>query len=220
MVVLLAITAPFASIFGAMNIIFRVPDFFNYEFDRTEVSRSLDLGIGNSELSNFFSKFMLHSHDKFSLVTEYQGTQRELFTQLEASVAGNLRMILDILMVVAVISLIVMVFIIFMMQYNIRPKTLRLSLNIGLVFYFAFMGGMVLLFNVSNGDATLVHRLAGKSFGVDDLLYQMFDSKFTLDATVAISVISLIAMLIIRYTVWKMTSHRGVFSESLKGVGI
>ena len=219
MVFILAIAAPLASISGTINVIFRVPDLFSYEFDNMEVSRTMELGIGNSELSNFFSKFMLHSLDKFSLSAEYQGIKREFFNQTEASLMDNFRILLDVLLVVAIFSLIIMVLIIIIMKYNIMPKTLRRSLNIGLVFYFLIMGAMIIFFNVSDGDAALVHRLMDGKFAVDDLLYQMFGGDFTLNATVAVSVISFIVMLVIRYIVWKMTSHRGVFSESLKGVG-
>lgn len=219
MIVVLGIASAIASIFGAINIIYRIPDFFRFEFDRLEVSRSLDIEISDENLGGFFSEYMLHGLDDFSLVTEYQGIKRELFNDIEAGMMSNFRTLLDVLLVVCIVALIIIVALIVILQFNKMSKQLRLSLNIGLIVYIVVMAGLAIYFNVYAGDAALVSAFAGAQFSHGDLLQQMFDERFTLEATIAVCVISFIILMIIRYTVWKLTEQKGIFSEGLKGVG-
>lgn len=219
MIIMLALAAPLVSIFGALNAVFRMPDFFRFEFDRLEVSKSLDLAVSDSELGGFFSDFMIHKLDVFSLVTDYQGIVRELFTDSEASLMNNFRVMLDASLIIAVVFLILMVFIIIIMYINIMAKDLRLSLNISLGIYIVSLVLLAIYFNVTDGDVFLVGGLLNGALTVDNLLPQMFDERFTMDASIAIFAISFIVMMIIRYVVWKMTAQKGIFSESLKGVG-
>ncbi len=214
----LAVVVPVCSIFGAVNILFRIPDFYRYEFDRAEVTNSLDLGIDSTVLGSFFSKFMLHSESSFSLIAEFEGTKRELFNQAEAALVGNFRVLLDVLLIFAIAALLITIFLIAIMQFNKMAKALRRALNIGLVIYVAAIAALAVYFNVYSGDVALKNSLLDGSFKGDDLLQQMFDERFTLDATVVIVVISFIIMMIVRYIVWRMTAQKGVFSEGLRGI--
>lgn len=217
-IIVLAISVPVFSVLGAINIIFRMPDFYRYEFDRGEVSSNLDLGISGTDLGSFFSKYMLHSESNFSLITEYEGTDQEIFNHIDDSLMSNFRMLLDITLIVAVFALLLTAFLIFILKYNRMENSLRLSLNIGLGIYIASIAGLIVYFNVYNGDMVLRNSLMDGKFRADDLLMQMFDERFTLDSTVVIVVISFIIMMIIRYIVWRMTAQKGIFSEGLKGV--
>lgn len=219
MIVTLGVASAITAIFGSLNILYRIPDFFRFEFDRLEVSKSLDLGISDADLGGFFSNFMMHGKSEFSLIAEYQGIQRELFNDMEAGMMANFRFLLDILLIVCIVSLILTVGIIVIFQFNKMSRQLRLSQNIGLIIYIVVMVGITVYFNVYTGDAALSTVFTGVEFKHDDLLPQMFDERFTLESTIAICVISLIILMLIRYAVWKLTEQKGIFSEGLKGIG-
>lgn len=218
LIVFLAVSSVVASVLSTINIVFRIPDFFRFEFDRIEISRELDLGISGTDLGSFFSKFMLHSNEEFSLVSEHEGIKRELFNEVEAGMMDNFRFLLDVMLIVAIITLVLTVACIVLLYFRSQPRGLRRSLNIGLIFYVVVMAGLIVYFNVYDGDAVLMGLMMEGSFKADDLLQQMFDGRLTLDATVAITVISFIIMMIIRYIVWRMTAQKGIFSEALKGI--
>lgn len=219
MIYALGIVVPLASIFGALNIMFRLPDYFRFEFGRIEVSKLLDLSISDDELGSFFSKFMMHKQDTFSLTSEYEGVSRNLFNQVESGVMEGFRVILDVSVIVCIVCFLITIGIIFVLHFNRMAKELRKGFNIALLIYLILIVGLVVYFNVYSGDVALLKSLMDGKFVGDALLQQMFDGRFTLDTTVVVIVISFIIMMIIRYIVWKLTAQKGVFSEALRGVG-
>lgn len=218
MILVLAISSAVTAILGAISILYRIPDFFTYEFGKLEVSKTLDLEMEDSELGDFFSRFMMHGEDTFSLKAVYQGIERELFNAIEAGMMNGFRTLLDVLLGVFILSLIITVALIVILQFNKMSKQLRLSLNIGLVIYLVSLVGLIIYFNVYNGDAVMVDAFTNGQFVHDDLLHQMFEDTFTLHSTIAVCVISFIVMMAVRYVVWKLTAQKGIFSENLKGI--
>ncbi len=211
------ISVAVCSLFGAVNIIFRIPDFFRYEFDRTEVLTQLDIGVSSNDMGDFFSKFMMHGDQPFSMAAEYEGTKQELFGQIEAELMGDFRTLLNVLLIIAIVAFVAAAFLIAILQYNKMARGMRTALNVGLVIYLAVMVISVVYFNVYTGSAAFRDGMLDGKFGVDAILPQMFDGRFILDSTVLIVAISVIIMMIIRYIVWKMTAQKGIFSEGLKG---
>jgi hypothetical protein len=206
------------SVCGAINVLFRIPDFFRFEFDRVEVTSNLDLSITSTDLGSFFSKFMLHSNPSFSLSAEYEGSERELFNRSEAMMMENFRVLLDVLLLLAIVAFVLTVFLIVIMQFNRMARNMRRALNVALVIYLVTMVGLGLYIIIFDGYKALQNIMFSKKFAGDDLLQQMFDGQFPIDSAVAIVVISFIFMMIIRYIVWRMTAQKGIFSEDLKGI--
>lgn len=218
LVLILAVSVAVTSLFSAINILFRVPDFYRFEFDRTEVYSKLDLGISGTDLGSFFSEFMFHSRE-FSLSTEFEGIERELFNEAEAAMMDNFRSLLDLFLVIAIVTLLIVLILIVIMQFNRMAKDLRRSLNIGLCIYIISTVGAIVFFNIYNGHIVLYKKMMEGEFGPDDLLKQMFEGRFVLDSSIAVVLISFIIMMIVRYIVWKITAQKGIFSEGLIGAG-
>ena len=204
-------------ILASINIVFRVPDFYRFEFDRTGILSKLDIGISGTDMGSMFSKFMLHQTDNFNVEAEYEGINREIFNQTEGATMGNFRVLLGVLLIITVISLIITVACIVILHIKSLARSLRVALNIALGVYIAAIAGIAVYFNVFNGDIALKNSMTVGKFAADDLLQQMFDGRFTLDATVIVLAISFILMMIIRYIIWKLTAQKGIFSKGLKG---
>lgn len=219
LVFVLAIATPIMSILAAMNILFRVPDFFSYEFDRGEITNHLDLSISTNELADFFSSFMLHKQGIFSLEAEFEGITQPLFSSAEGQLMANFRTVMDVSLVFTILTLILVVAAIVLLYRKLMPRSLRSGLNVSLLVYIAIIACLGVIFVAGNGDYMLRDVLLPQRFDGDDLLQQMFDSQFSLDALVAVFIVSIVIMLIIRYVIWKLTAQKGIFSEGLKGVG-
>ena len=217
LILVLSFSVVIASLLSAANVLFRVPDFYRFEFDRTEVYNKLDMAISGTDLGSFFSDFMLHNKETFALTTEFEGIERELFNQSEAIMMDNIRSFLDICLIWAICTLFLVIFLIFVMRFNSMAKELRLSLNIGLIIYILSVVGLFIFFYIYNGDMILKEHMMEGEFGPDDLLQKMFDGQFVFDAAIMIFVISFIIMMVTRYIVWKLTVQKGFLSEGLKG---
>jgi len=94
--VLLILFLPITATLAAENALCRAPDFYSYEFTKTEVSGKLDSEVGDKELAKFFSDFMCHKTDVFLYKQYDKEAETEFFTDADGVFMAKFRFWLDL----------------------------------------------------------------------------------------------------------------------------
>jgi hypothetical protein len=94
--IIIAIGIPAVTILSALNIVFRMPDLYAFEFTRIQIADEVDLGIRDDELGRFFADFMQGKEDDFDLFTEYRDREQSVFGAVEQSNMENARKLLNL----------------------------------------------------------------------------------------------------------------------------
>jgi len=91
--IVLIVCIPIISLFAALNIVLRLPDLYDYEFNSAEITKEIELGMKDDEVGAFFSDFMLYKNDTFDLTAEYQNREQAVFDKNEQENMENIRII-------------------------------------------------------------------------------------------------------------------------------
>ncbi|MDR1360079.1 MAG: hypothetical protein LBJ82_03765, partial [Deltaproteobacteria bacterium] len=94
--IMIAICVPTVAISGALNIVFRAPDLYAFEFTRNQAAREIDLSMSNDDLGGFFSDFMRGQEKDFVLFTEYRSREQGVFGTIEQGNMENARKLLNL----------------------------------------------------------------------------------------------------------------------------
>ncbi|MDR2156703.1 MAG: hypothetical protein LBO81_02845, partial [Clostridiales Family XIII bacterium] len=90
-----ALTVPISAIFFAANLVFRLPDLYNFDISRTVVAEDIELKTKTDAIGDLISDYMFHRTDYFQLRAEYQGREKPVFSINDGMNIGRYRTLLD-----------------------------------------------------------------------------------------------------------------------------
>jgi len=146
LVIMIAVCIPLVSIFGALNLVYRIPDIYVYEFNSKQIAAEVDLEITDDELGTFFSDYMKGKEENFDLFAEYRDREQAVFGTGEQINMANARTILnDSLYILGGAALLVLV------SYAIciakkRKQELRVAFKGGIVVFAVVQVGLYAAF--------------------------------------------------------------------------
>jgi len=91
----LAFALPVATFCASANVIFRIPDLYNFELSRSEILKEAKLDVTAAEVAELMSNYMQHQTEEFSLTSESGSRTVELFSFVEKARMQQLRALLD-----------------------------------------------------------------------------------------------------------------------------
>lgn len=211
LLVIIAVCIPAVSILGALNIVFRMPDLYSFEFNRNQIAGQIDLGITDDELGQFFSDFMMEKKDDFDLFTEYRDREQAVFGTVEQINMEHARKPLNLTVYVlgGVGILSVLSYLILLIKK--KKYELRIAFKGGI---FVFTITLVLFYILLYIDQTrvfLYRQIFIDPFGADDVLPLMLTKQFAQMSLAAISAVSLVILLILASVTWRLTKPRRMF---------
>lgn len=211
LLVIIAVCIPAVSILGALNIVFRMPDLYSFEFNRNQIAGQIDLGITDDELGQFFSDFMMEKKDDFDLFTEYRDREQAVFGTVEQINMEHARKQLNLTVYVlgGVGILSVLSYLILLIKR--KKYELRIAFKGGI---FVFTITLVLFYILLYIDQTrvfLYRQIFIDPFGADDVLPLMLTKQFAQMSLAAISAVSLVILLILASVTWRLTKPRRMF---------
>ena len=195
--ILLVVIIPITTILFAANIVFRIPDLYNFELSRTDTLEKADITIeeGNT-VGNAIAQFMRHKSDEFQILHEYHGESIPLFSENDQEIMGKYRSFLDKTFVVLIIFLIFVIGSFVFLFAQRWTRRLRKSFIGAIIVYLAMMLGSIFIFVDKPGFAQSFNTKLHVIPFLDDPLPMLFSSHLIIPFGIVLIAISLLLILI------------------------
>lgn len=211
--IVIAVCIPVITVFGAVNVVLRMPDLYTYEFTNKEITKEIDLGIKDEELGQFFSDFMTDSKKPFSLVAEYADREQQVFSKNEQLSMENMRKLLNNSLFIIGGALVLAVgsyWILLMKKYKYE---LRVAFKGGIAVFAALQVMIYILFFMNVSRAFFYNLIFTGTFGKDDALPHMLTQHFGNLSVFASSAVAIVFMIILASLTWRLTKPRRMFCQ-------
>ena len=211
--ILLVIFLPLVSMFAAANIIFRLPDLYQFDLDRTEVAREIQLEMGTGEISNLFSDYMFHKTDEFKPAKNvmFQGKESSVFTRPDRIAMERSRSLLDRAFILFLPFFPLTVFMIVLLLRIGQRRDLWIGYNLGLILYGLIALSALVLGSFPSDRHALYQWMVDVRFTKIDVLPQLFDNGYYVEAACFIIAISAILLFIGRSVIKKFAVLNKMF---------
>ncbi|MEL7656842.1 MAG: DUF1461 domain-containing protein [Bacillota bacterium] len=209
--IIIAICIPVITVFGAMNIVYRMPDLYVYEFNNNEIANEIDLGIKDDELGQFFSDFMTGKEKEFDLFTEYRDREQSVFGTGEQINMENARKLLNHTLYIIGIALILAVISYGVFLLKKKKYELRIAFKTSIIVFAVMQAVFYILFLIEKTREFLYEMIFINPFGADDALPLMLTERFAKISVIANSVVALIMLIILASITWRITKPRRMF---------
>jgi hypothetical protein len=209
--IVIAVCIPVIAIFGALNVVFRMPDLYIYEFTNNEITKEIGVGIKDEELGQFFSDFMTDRKETFSLVAEYEDGEQQVFAKNEQLSMENARKLLnDSLFLIggAAVLAIASYWILLIKKYKYE---LRVAFKGGIAVFAALQVLIYSLLFIKGIRAFLHNLIFNGTFGKDNSLPQMLTPHFGNLGVFASSAVAVVLMILLTSLTWRLTKPRRMF---------
>ena len=211
LLIIIAICIPVVAVFSALNIVFRMPDLYIYEFNSNQVANEIDLGKKDEELGQFFSDFMTGKEKEFDMFTEYRDREQAVFGTGEQINMENARKLLnDTLIIIGSAFILAMISCgIFLAKK--KKYELRVAFKTSIIVFSVIQAAIYILFIIGKIREFIYGIVFVNPFGVDDALPLMLTERFARLSLLANSVVAMILMIICTSIIWRLTKPRRMF---------
>lgn len=209
--VVIAISIPIVCILGALNIVYRMPDLYVYEFNKFQVTDEVDLAMKDDELGQFFSDFMTGKQDEFNLFAEYRDREQTVFGAVEQMNMENARRLLNKTLYIIGGAAALMVISSFVYLIKKKKYELRIAFKGGILLFAIVTVILFILFNINQSREILYSLIFINPFGADDVLPLMLTEHYAQLSLIAVSVVGLVLLVILASVLWRLTKPRRMF---------
>lgn len=206
---------PLVILTGAVNLVARMPDFYQLEFNRTNVSKELMLSVNDTELAEFFSGFMRGKGE--SLVLELEdidtGEPENIFLPEEQASMERFRSILNVLSLAGAVLVIPIVGGYYFLIRDGGKELVRRSFLFSLPVFAAYAAICACGLLQPETAAVLRDFLIGGAFPEENMLAGIFTGEFVLHAAIAVLAVAVIAYIIAGMVTWSITRPYRMFGR-------
>jgi hypothetical protein len=205
--VLLVFFLPFAALFGTTNLIFRVPDLYQFDLDRTDITREIRLDMKGKELGELIARYMQHKTDDFrpAKTVDFQGKQSSIFTRTDRIAMEHSRGILDKTLIAFFLLFPVTIAIIVLLLRFGQRRDLWIGYNAGLILYGLLALSLLVFGSFPRDRYATFQWMTDVRFTKMDILPQLFDNGFYVEAMGFVVAISAIILFVCRSVLKKLT---------------
>ncbi|MDR0851872.1 MAG: DUF1461 domain-containing protein [Clostridiales Family XIII bacterium] len=196
MAVLFAVLTPLIALSFAGNVIFRIPDLYSFDLERTLVAEDINLNAQSGEIASLLSDYMMHKRDDFQIRTEYQGIEKPVFTLNDGLAVGRYRAFLDTTFAAFCVMFPLFIAFFILLYHLGRKRYLRRAYWGGIALFFVLLLGMAELVRSAALRFMLLHDVLKVNFGIGDVLPQLFGDGYRLEVFIAVFVISVILIIV------------------------
>jgi hypothetical protein len=191
---LLILIIPLIALATAANAVFRLPDIYRYEFNRSGVLSEINLEVSSDELSEFFSGYMFGSFDEFQITAFYMGRMRPIFSIGEGVAMEQMRTWLNESLVALCGMFFLMLFIYWFLLRQDRKEAVRIAYRAGMALYAAIAAGASVILLIDDLRQGVMESFFAYTFDESDILPQLLPPQFVSEGQLLIVVISLIIL--------------------------
>ena len=198
-------------VLGAANLVARMPDFYAYELRDTELLTQHDIGLSEDDLSKFLANFLNGQGQSFSLVAEWQGESKELFSIYEDILMNHVRSYLGQSLYVLGGSIFFATLVTILFKKQGKNQAIRLSYQFSYIpFGLIWLVASVSL-SINGADQRIASYFSGNHMEQDSLLAEIATPGFFSHAMVVVLGISLILSVLIGYVLFTITKPKRIF---------
>jgi len=193
------------------NIVFRIPDLYQFDLGRTKLVAEADVDIKEEKVADAISSYMRHKTDSFQVEGGAAGHSVLFFTANDSAVMKTLRSFLDNILVIGFTSFALFVALyIILVRWN-RPRDLKRGFTGGVIIYGAIVCVTALGIVLKGPLMKIWKDVIGVGFTPEDRMPQIFQSGFFLLTWAAITFITLVVILILFSLTHRMTRDVKMF---------
>lgn len=207
--VALVICIPVTSIVTAVNVIFRPPDFYAYEFQKIQNDDEVMGKISEQDVAEFFSDFMWGKEKTFSYNPSTEAQDAGLFTINEQIIMEEVRRNVNRITLVGGVAVLTVLGVCLYFRNTKEKQLLREAYKYSIIFYGIFGTAIGILLELN--QITDFHWISSEAFRGDDILSKIVTEVFVRDAFWVGIGISALLMGIIAYVIWKISKPRRMF---------
>jgi hypothetical protein len=209
---LFAIIVPIVSFVFAANVIFRVPDLYNFDVGMTlGASDGIELKIKQDAIGDLISDYMLHKTDYFQLRAEYQGREKPVFSINDGMNMSSYRKLLDQSFIVFCLSLIAGVAIFIFLCRTRRKRALRNGFRVSVLLCLLAVFGMGELVRNDDMRTMILRVVLNVRQQSNDVLPSLFGANYRLEVLVAVVVIAMVLVIVTHSVVRVFTKQSKMF---------
>lgn len=207
---LIIICLPIISIGTSANMLFRLPDIYQFQMNASRVLSSYNAGGQEEKVAQAIGKYMQYRAEEFQYQYDEEEEMALLFSKNDQEGMAGLRKRLNISLALVVLSalIVILTYVILIKDENL--EIIRIRFKMSLLLYFA---GTAIATVFSLAPA-LNDRMLSRTFGMleeADLMYAIFHGGFFKYFAIANIVVSLVITVIMMYFTWKNTKPKNIF---------
>ena len=197
MAVLLAVMIPITTFGIASNIIFRTPDVYSFEFEKSGAVKQLGIDSTARELGVQVSNFMLHKQNDVKYEIEYNNTSASAFSKIEIAQLKEIRISIDRILVMTIITLALSVaFFVFILRYE-EYKYLKYAFRGSIVVFLLIVAFIMIFISSAGVHDKIFEMILDASQNAKSMLPLIFGDSYKLIASLLIGGISLLLYVVI-----------------------
>jgi hypothetical protein len=212
--VIIAVAIPVSLISASFNIVFKIPDIYSFDLDRTLAAKELDYMDGSAPIASLMADYMNHKTDSFTLYMNVNGPKKPLFTENDAQTMRSYRKALDAMFNVMCVCLPISALGYLLTLLVKRKQALKYSIKASVFVYLGSIITAASLMLVGSNVANFSRDVIGTAPSRSDILPQMFGAGFRIEMFAVAGLISTIGMALIYALTAKLTNSYKVFSRS------
>lgn len=206
----LVLFLPVFILLTADNLVFRLPDLYNYHMLNTEILNEKMIAADEKDVAQTISGYMTHRTDEFQMKEDLAYLPEDIFTAEDGRMASRMRQALDVKGILGVFALIVSVACAAVLL-RLRERDLILR-----GFYYALP--VFLAVGLLNGAGLLLAGPRGVLYGIppvteggSDLLPVLLDDRFFGLSALAGGGISLVLLGLVYYGILMISGRKTTF---------
>jgi hypothetical protein len=201
-------------IFASFNIVFKIPDIYSFDLDRTLAARNLGYQDDRALIASLMADYMNHKTDSFVLTTDINGDETSVFTENDANTMKAYRKALDLTFKVMCVCLPVSVVSYLIPILIRRRRTLKYGIKAAVFVYLGSIITVASLMLVGSNAVNFARDIIGAAPSRADILPQMFGTGFFIEIFAVAGLISIIFMALIYALTARLTNSYKVFSRN------
>ena len=204
---------------GAVNLVIRMPDFYQFEFNRVNLEQELSLSVEQGELAETLSAYMWGREKQLILEQENENTEKmeNIFSPEEEEILARKREQLNLCslgMGAAVVLLAAAYFALLRggAKVGLR-RAFLLSIPAGLIYTGILGSGLF----VQGAPAVLKAFYLQPAFPEESVLASVFTVSFVRNMAAASAAITAVGLLVLGMVTWSLTKPYHMFRRENRG---
>jgi hypothetical protein len=193
------------------NVVFRIPDLYQFDLGRTKLIAETEITIKEEKVADAISSYMRHETDSFQTEGNADGHSALFFTANDSTVMKKLRSFLDNILVIGFTSLALFVALYIMLVKWDRPRELKRGFTGGVVicgFIIAVTAAGILF---KGPFMRIWEDVIGAEFMPADRMPELFQSGFFLLAWAVVAFVTLVVILILFSLIHRVAKDEKMF---------
>jgi hypothetical protein len=195
----------------AANIVFRIPDLYEFDLGRTQAIAEKGIDIQEEKVANAIAAYLRHRTDSFQVEVVFERHSALLFTQHDSAVMKRLRSFLDNILVIGITSLALCAALYVILIRWGSMRSLRRGFLAGAAIYAGWLGATALTMSFGGPLLAVWRGVIGADFTAQDMMPQLFHRGFFLTAWAVVGLFTLVIMLVLLSVTRRLTRVERVF---------